>query len=668
MAGALTGLRVLDLTVGVAGPVAGMMLADNGAEVAKVEPPGGDPARGRPGFQVWNRGKRARRLDPAVEADRAGLAGLHGSADLVLVGTHGPGHTWEDLRSWGLAPGAPATWVVLPPYLLGETPWVGGGESAGLLLAHLGHAWAQASHEDRPVDCVHPVPLYLQGLWAATVAVAAVLARIQGRPTWDLVAVGGAHGALLASPGGFGGRPGAPRVHRPGGPGGALPNYRCYRCGDGTWVFLGAFTEAFIRRGFRALGAGHLLEDDRLGGDPASVRRPENTAWLTEALAERFLQRTRGEWLAVLEAADVPAAPVLDRDGWLDHPQVRALGLRLELADHLGRPTVMPGLPVQLAATPGAVAAPAPGVPDGIGETPLPWPDRPARPRPAGASRRPLEGTRVLDLGTIIAGPYVATLLGELGADVVKVERPPRGDEYRVAHGGRGESGFGVYNRGQRSLVLDLADAAGRAAFGELAGGADVVVDNYRPGVADRLGISWDDLARAHPGATTVSISAFGDLGPLGGRAGFDPLVQAMSGMMRAQGGPTEEETPAFLTMPVNDVVSAALGAFGACASLVARERLGAGQRVTVALTAAACLLQADDLVRCPGRPPAVVGGPDFPGPTPLCRLYPAGDGWVRLEGAWPGDLARLAEAGLLDPGLVGPGVPPEPPVIADVA
>jgi crotonobetainyl-CoA:carnitine CoA-transferase CaiB-like acyl-CoA transferase len=116
----------------------------------------------------------------------------------------------------------------------------------------------------------------------------------------------------------------------------------------------------------------------------------------------------------------------------------------------------------------------------------------------------------VLDLGTIIAGPYTATLLGELGAEVLKVERPPHGDEFRIAHGGRGGIGFSVYNRDQRSLLLDLATGPGREIFRELVRSSDVVVDNYRAGVLQRLGIDHACLSAVSPHISSVSISAFG--------------------------------------------------------------------------------------------------------------------------------------------------------------
>jgi crotonobetainyl-CoA:carnitine CoA-transferase CaiB-like acyl-CoA transferase len=657
MTGALDDVRVLELTNGVAGSVAGMLLADLGADVLSMRTPGRGPSASEPGRHVWDRNKRAALLDPSRAGDLDALDPLVAAADIVLVGTSGPAVTYDQLCGRGLSPGPSACWIVMPPYVLGHTPWAGEGESAGLLFAGLGQAWSQASDDDVPVDCLYPLSLHMQGIWAATVAVATLVGADAGRAVGRVVVVGGAHGAMLTAPGGFTVARGEPHVHRPGGPGGALPNYRCYRCSDGLWLFFGAFTTAFISRGFAAVGAGHLLEDPRVGGVPDNFRLPENVLWVRDELDAVFAQRPRAEWLEILDGADVPAAPALGSDQWLDHHQVRAMGLRHEVRNDAGQDIVMPGLLIGLSETPGSLRSPAPTRAPSITELPPLWPVRHAEHGgdPSAGDQLPLLGTRVVDLGTIIAGPYVATLLGELGADVVKVERPPHGDEFRIAHGGRGGVGFSVYNRGQRSVLLDLASPEGLDTFRTIIRTTDVVVDNYRPGVVDRLGIDFAGLSAINPRVTSVSISAFGGDGPLGPRPGFDPVVQAMSGIMRSQGGPDEANSPVFLTAPVNDVTSAALGALGACAALFARRRLGRGQQVSVTLCAASCLVQSQDLVRFEGRPARPIGGRDFAGPGPLNRLYRCADGWVRLDGR-PDDRAGLAAAGLVPAGQGAPG------------
>ena len=356
---ALAGVRVLDLTGSVAGAVAGMLLADLGADVIKVHPPGPVPLAAQRGLAMWDRGKRAVTVDPSSGDDRQVLDELIAGADVLLVGTSGPGVTYRGLTDRGRRPGEPCFWVVMPPYLLEETPWPGGRESAGLLFAWLGHAWNQSSYADVPVDCVFPLAVHMQGIWAAIIAVALLLGRQRGIPLAPLAVAGGAHGAQLVSPGNFAAGRDEPHVHRPGGPGGALPNYRTYRCADGEWLFLGAFTNAFIERGLAASGAGWILDDPRVGGKPGNLRLGKNLNWVTRELEQVFATRPRDEWLDLLEKADCPAAPVNEPGTWLDHDQVRALGLRLEAVSDTGTQVVMPGPLIDLSLTPASVRGPA---------------------------------------------------------------------------------------------------------------------------------------------------------------------------------------------------------------------------------------------------------------------------------------------------------------------
>jgi crotonobetainyl-CoA:carnitine CoA-transferase CaiB-like acyl-CoA transferase len=244
----------------------------------------------------------------------------------------------------------------------------------------------------------------------------------------------------------------------------------------------------------------------------------------------------------------------------------------------------------------------------------------------------PLAGVRVLEAGAIIAGPYSASLLAELGADVVKVESPD-GDPFR-SFGPM----FGNYNLGKRGIVLDLRSEEGARAFRSLAATTDIVVDNFRPGVLHRLGIDYSGLVEVNADIVTVSVTGFGEGGPLAAEPGFDPVLQAMSGMMKAQGG---DDDPVFFTVPVNDVASAVAAALGACLALWHRARTGRGQRVWTSLAGNAAVMQSGELVRYQNRPSPLRGGRDFLGPSPDDRFVAAADGWVRVQSV-PGGLGGL--------------------------
>jgi len=629
----LDGTRVLEVAGGTAGPIAGMLLADAGADVVRVEPPGGEPDRSEPGAAMWDRGKRSVTADLAATAGRRRIEELLAGADVLIAG--GPP---APLAARGLEPRAVCAahphLVVLhvPPWVAGE-PWAGGGESHGLLAALAGVALRQASWDGGPIELVYPHVLYAQGVWAAACAVAALLERDRSG-AGQAVTVSGAHGVLVTSSASVASEPGRTPRNTAVGPGGANPCYTRYVCGDGRWLFMGALTPKFQERAFAVLGLTSLLADPRVGGVHLRLMAPENRGWVRALLAETFALRPREEWLAALAAADCPAGPLEDREGWLDHPQVRAIGMRLELDDPARGPVVMAGNPLVLEGTPNRVPGPAPrpGQHDG---QPGAWPPRRAPatvPAPGGAG--PLAGCRVLDLGTILAGPFAGCLLSDLGADVVKVESPD-GDSFR-------DLGF-AYNRGMRSLAVDLRSPGGHRAFLELVRRADVVIDNYRPGVLERLRIDRESLSRVNPDVITVSITGYGEGGPLSADPGFDPILQARSGMMTAQGG---DDEPVLHTIAVNDVAAAAFTALGVCLALARRRRGRGGQRVTTSLAGIATFMQCGELLRCEGRRPAAVGGRDHAG-GPLDRFYPVRDGWVRVQ-AGPHDLPALRAAGLL--------------------
>jgi crotonobetainyl-CoA:carnitine CoA-transferase CaiB-like acyl-CoA transferase len=205
-----------------------------------------------------------------------------------------------------------------------------------------------------------------------------------------------------------------------------------------------------------------------------------------------------------------------------------------------------------------------------------------------------LHGILVADLSRVLAGPLCTMTLGDLGADVIKVERPDGGDDTRAWGPPFVDEGATYYlalNRNKRSVTLDLKDPDDLALARELAARADVVVESFRPGTSDRLGLGYDDVARANPGVVYCSISAFGSGERGAGMPGYDLLLQAMSGLMSVTGEP--DGRPLKVGAPLIDVMCGLYATIGVLGALRARERDGRGQRIEVSLmdTALAGLL-----------------------------------------------------------------------------
>jgi crotonobetainyl-CoA:carnitine CoA-transferase CaiB-like acyl-CoA transferase len=195
----------------------------------------------------------------------------------------------------------------------------------------------------------------------------------------------------------------------------------------------------------------------------------------------------------------------------------------------------------------------------------------------------PLEGIRVLDLASMLAGPYGATMLGDMGADVVKVE-PPQGDESRTL-GPRVGDDSGLYvgiNRNKRSLILDLAKPEGRGVYYRLVKTADIVVENLRADAEQKLGVSYEDTVAHNPRIIYISVSTFGESGPYAGRPGTDPLAQALTGFMSTTG--ETDGPPLKAGVAVADATCANLVAFAAMVGLWVRQTQGIGQRIELSL------------------------------------------------------------------------------------
>lgn len=234
----------------------------------------------------------------------------------------------------------------------------------------------------------------------------------------------------------------------------------------------------------------------------------------------------------------------------------------------------------------------------------------------------PLAGIKVLEMGALVAAPFCGMLLADMGAEVIKLE-PPEGDMARqFAPFVSGESAFFMaVNRGKRGLILNLKEPQDLASAREIASHVDVVIHNYRTGVADRLGLAYPDLHALHPGLVYCAVSGYGPSGPMASRPGVDLLFQAESGMLAVTGSPNG--LPVKVGTNAADVYAATTAAFAITAALLQRERTGKGSEVHVALRDAFVALQAcwvSSYLATGEQPQRLGSGSPFTAPTDIYR------------------------------------------------
>jgi crotonobetainyl-CoA:carnitine CoA-transferase CaiB-like acyl-CoA transferase len=224
-------------------------------------------------------------------------------------------------------------------------------------------------------------------------------------------------------------------------------------------------------------------------------------------------------------------------------------------------------------------------------------------------------------MSTFLAAPTASALMADAGADVTRVEAPA-GDPYRFY-----SLSYLSVNQRKRSIALDLRAPEGRRVLDDLITRADVLIDNLRPASLERLGIDDASLELLNPRLIRCSVSAFGQSSEMVQLPGFDPIMQALSGVAAAQGGDGE---PVTIASPIFDILTGALTAFGALAAVLVRDRTGIAQKVSTSL-AASTLVHAAELTFYAGRPPAARGGHDHPGPSPTHRYHRTADGWLAI-------------------------------------
>ncbi|MGE0688784.1 MAG: CaiB/BaiF CoA transferase family protein [Dehalococcoidia bacterium] len=611
MPGALNGVRIIDFGHQVAGPLAAVILADQGAEVIHIDKPG---YQDRPVDAFFMRGKKRITLDLKAADDLEIARRLIESADVVIENFR-PGV----MQRLGL--GAEAMTAANPRLVYCSLPGFSADDPRaamqgweGIIDAATDNARPRAG--EPPPEWDSSVPTYsalplasnFAAFQAACAIVFALIARERtGRGQRIEAALFDAMFMLIGQNGAFVNERGwrePTGIHGRGA--------GCFRCGDGRYVQFDTSSARHLTWFAHAAGIDHW------GAEYLDIKRLEDPAAneaLHARLRELFLTRPAAEWERIGNEAGAAIAMVRTSEEWLHEPHAAAIGAVTAVDDPLLGSTRMPGLPVSLSATPGAPGH-ARHPPDADRAAILA--DHASQSPTASAGNEdvahPLDGVRVLDLCVALAGPTSGRLLHEAGADVIKISAPDN-------------SVGGYLNRGKRSLLLDIGKPAGQQVFWKLVENADVIVQNFAPGTAERLGIGYEQVKARRPQIVYTSVSCYGAGGPWTSGRGWERQGQAVTGIMERTGA-----IPAILG-PYNlvDIGTGVLTTLGTALALYHRQRTGEGQQVNASLVQTATFHQAPFMLSYKGAVHDEPRGYEAKGTSPLNRFYRASDGWFFL-------------------------------------
>ncbi len=630
MSGPLDGCKVLDLSWGVAGPFATMFMADNGADVIRIEPPGGDPYRDLlPAYRVWQRGKKSLTLNLKTDSDRRMLHRLLDGAD-VLIESFGPGVTDRLGISYeALAADYPRlVYCSIRGYGHEGDPGHAGFDA--LVQARAGVFGEQAGVREGPVFSYYPLASYGAGYLAAIGTLAALHVRhaTGAGQHVDTSLMDGviAHFALQFSQAE---KPTAAFRAFRGVKRHVAPTVDSYSCSDGRFLHIHTGAKGAFERICELAGINPREFDGYYKGRHFVGDREQGERFRTE-LAARFRTRPMMEWVAALREADVAVGPCLEPGEVFNDPQALAMELVTQVDDPELGPITELGLPLKFSATPGAIrgSAARPGADNSeILRALEHHASAPARREPAiaGGMRHPLEGIRIVDCGMFAAGPYATMLLADLGADVIKVE-PPDGDTMRPT-----EKAFVGVQRGKRSAAIDLKNPQGLEIFHRLVARADIVAHNQRLAVAQRLGIGYEALKHINPKLIYCHGTGYGTKGPLSELSGFEMTYQAHCGLESAQAG--EGNPPVLVSGAPMDLFTAMLSATAMLMALHHRDRTGEGQHIECPQFVSGFVFESQIFVTREGMSPRFQLDREQTGFGPFYRIYETRDGrWICLS------------------------------------
>ncbi|MFZ0666743.1 MAG: CoA transferase [Acidimicrobiales bacterium] len=638
VAGALTGVRILDLTSGIAGPLGVMLLAEQGADVIKVEPPGGDPLRSMPGSHVWHRSRRSVTVDLKDPEDLDAFVELLATAD-VLVESFLPGTmaklglAYEDLRDrfprlvYASVPGYPSA-----------SRHAGRAGYDALIQARSGLQAEQPGWREGPIFVHFPAPSMASCFLAATGIVTALCARnrtgrgqrvetslYQGALAYttmlwqDAERFGPSHQAMLQ-------KTNPPGVHQT----------TIYECADG-WVHASTMNGLTPTSTLQQVAGLEVPDPAVLFGGSAEDRQAGENR-----LRDAIRMMATKEVVDDMNAANLGCEAIVAMYDAYKHPQLIANGMVVEVDDPDLGTTTQIGIPVRLSGNPGRILGGRPRVGAHNDQlmnqsTGLATTERSAEGRES--IKHALEGVVVLDLGQYLAGPFAAMILSDLGAEVIKVE-PVTGDSMRFV-----PAPFVGCQRGKKSIALDLRKPEGLEVLYKLVERADIVQHNMTKGTAARLGVDYDTLKKYKPDLIYCNTYAYGEEGPLSHSGGLDPLYQAACGLEYEAGPVRQGNPPLYIRMGMCDTGNAFLSVVGLVLALYRRGVDGKGQSVTTSLLNAGAVFSSEVFLTGDGPVEYPVLDKEQTGLGPLYRLYRTYDGWIQIAAVGPGHFDALCKA-----------------------
>lgn len=655
MSGPLGGLRVVDLSNTLTSAHVSGYLADFGAEVVQVEPPGGSPLRDQPAFPFWARGKQSILLDFHDAGDLDVARDLARGADVVIE-TFRPGVVERlGLGYDDLAPANPGlVYASVTAFgRNGALAKVKGYE--GLVMARLGGHDSMGMIIDRPgpAFCAAPYASWSGAQTALHGILAALYERERSgrgqRIDTTLVQGFAAHDTWNALIGHIARQyPDAFQQVALADEGSSVPNNPLFfrllvaLSADGRWLQFSQTTPRLFSAFMRVLGLDWMFDDPKWSSVPEFDDADQRLEYF-ELMLAAVRAKTTEEWQEVFDHEPDVWAEIFRHDSeLLDHPQMQHDHSVITVDDPVLGAVRQPGPMVRLSATDAPASA----------QTPI-------APTKEPDDRPPLAGITVLELGTYYAAPYGATLLTDLGARVIKIEQLD-GDPIRHIIPFP-EVGAAKVLQGKESVAVDIHTGEGRAIVHELVRGADAILVSFRAGVVERLSLDPASLLAINPDLVYVSAPGYGVDGPCGHCPAFAPTIGAGSGLAMRNIGESAPHGPDLDVDVVKPaalrIAQAAMGvghadgfsALGVASALLlgllARARGAPGQAIHGSMLLTMAHVLVEDMVEYQDRPARLTSDAGLHGLSARYRLYETGDGWVFLAAPAPGEWHDLMTA-----------------------